>query len=319
MRGGAQPSEVGVNGLVDLNALPLPALFDELARGGLVRRIIALARDEDLGDVGDVTTRAWSPPTERLVAVAAARREGIIAGLAAGPLVMEVFAPGSRFEGLVKDGSRVGRGVCVARVEGPTREVLAAERTLLNLIGRLSGVATLTSRFVDAIGSGVKARLFDTRKTTPGLRVLEKYAVRCGGGWCHRLGLFDAVLVKDNHVARVPLERLAAHAAEASRRARGEGSPRFVEFEADRLEQVAALLTVEPGLIDVILLDNMPPAMLREAVAMRDAAGSGVLLEASGGVRLDTVRAIAETGVDRISAGAVTHSAVSLDVGLDAA
>lgn len=307
--------------MVDLNALLLPALFEELSRTGLVRRVLELARDEDLGmgaARSDITTEAWAPGDERTRARIACRQDGVIAGLAAMPMLIELFAPRTKFEAGHSDGGRASAGSSLGVLDGPTREVLVLERTMLNLLGRLSGIATLTARFVAAIGHGTRAALYDTRKTTPGLRMLEKYAVRCGGGHCHRLGLHDAMLVKDNHVALVPLDRLTVHAAEAARRARERRPIRFVEIEADRLEQVERLLAVEPGFIDMILLDNMNAAMLREAVALRDRLNRRVLLEASGGVRLDTIRAIAETGVDRISVGAVTHSAVSLDLGLDA-
>jgi nicotinate-nucleotide pyrophosphorylase (carboxylating) len=233
------------------------------------------------------------------------------------PMLVEVFAPETRFNASHDDGRAAASGAALGTLEGPTRQVLALERTMLNLIARLSGVATLTARFVESIGPGANAKVYDTRKTTPGLRLLEKYAVRCGGGFCHRLGLHDAMLVKDNHVAHIPLDRLAAHAAESARRARADRPLRFVEIEADRLEQVEALLSVEPGVIDAILLDNMPPAMLREAVAKRDSMNPRLLLEASGGIRLETIRAVAETGVDRVSVGALTHSAISLDLGLD--
>jgi nicotinate-nucleotide pyrophosphorylase (carboxylating) len=234
-------------------------------------------------------------------------------------MLMELFAPGASLTAVACDGEGVEAGAVLARVRGPAAEVLALERTLLNLVGRLSGVATLTSRFVAEAAAGGRARVFDTRKTTPGLRVLEKYAVRCGGGGCHRLGLYDAVLVKDNHVGRVPIERLTAHAEAAARRARAARPLRFVEVEADRLEQVEALLRAAPGLIDAVLLDNMPASALVEAVRMRDVLNPGVALEASGGVTLETVRGISGTGVDRISAGALTHRAEWLDVGLDSA
>lgn len=304
----------------DLNSLPLPTLYGELARSGLVRRLLELACDEDLGTGaarGDITTAAWSPRSERTRARLVCRQAGTIAGLAAMPMLVEVFAPETRFNASHDDGRAAASGAALGTLEGPTPQVLALERTMLNLIARLSGVATLTARFVESIGPGANAKVYDTRKTTPGLRLLEKYAVRCGGGFCHRLGLHDAMLVKDNHVAHIPLDRLAAHAAESARRARADRPLRFVEIEADRLEQVEALLSVEPGVIDAILLDNMPPAMLRDAVAMRDRLSPRTVLEASGGIRLETIRAVAETGVDRVSVGALTHSAISLDLGLD--
>lgn len=306
---------------LDLNALPLPDLYRELSRGGLVRRLLELARDEDLGSGeqrGDITSESWSAAEARGRYVIAARQAGVLAGLAAAPDLIELFSPESVLHPRAADGDRVEAGAVIAEIEGPAAAVPGLERTMLNLLGRLSGVATLTARFVETAGTAARARVFDTRKTTPGLRVLEKYAVRCGGGFCHRLGLYDAVLVKDNHIAGVPPERLTELAAQAARRARGARPLRFVEFEADGPEQVSALLAVERGLIDVILLDNMSPALLREMVLLRDWMNPGVLLEASGGVRLETIRAIAESGVERISCGAVTHSAVSIDFGLDA-
>lgn len=305
--------------LPDLNGLPLAELFAALASGGLVRRLIELARDEDLGAVGDITSRAWfddggaAPASARLVA----RESGTVAGLAALPLLRDAFAPASEVRASVSDGAAVEHGAVLATLRGPGRELLAIERTMLNLIGRLSGIATLTSRYRAAKGADVRARLFDTRKTTPGLRLLEKYAVRCGGGFCHRLGLHDAVLVKDNHVAHVPLAELAQRATSAARRARADRPLRFVQIEVDTLEQFRELLRAEPGAIDLVLLDNMPPELLRRAVAMRDEAQSTIELEASGGVNLETIRAIAESGVDRISVGALTHQATGMDVALD--
>lgn len=319
----------------DLNALPLPALFDELARTGLIRRLLELARDEDLGTppgarpdeaaiassqgrIGDITTQSWSPSHARIRAHVVAREPGVIAGFAAVPMLLELLAPTTIFEAALADGQRAAPRRTIATAAGPAHEVLALERTMLNLLSRLSGVATLTARYVEAIGPGVRARLYDTRKTTPGLRMLEKYAVRCGGGFCHRLGLYDAVLVKDNHLAGVPIGQLASRAADAARRARADRPLRFVEVEATRLEQVEALLTVEPGLIDLILLDNMTVDQVRRAVALRDRINPRIELEASGGVRLDTIREIAQTGVERISCGAITHSAPALDLALDA-
>lgn len=314
--------------MVDLNALPLPELYAELARTGLVTRLLELARDEDLGDArsptrGDITSEAAVPPGERGEARVVCRREGVAAGLALVADALRLLGPACRFDPHARDGDELAPGATMGVVAGPLQEILAAERTLLNLVGRLSGVATLTRRYVEAIAReapGAAARLFDTRKTTPGLRVLEKYAVRCGGGMCHRLALHDAVLIKDNHLAHVPggeLARRVAAAARAARAMRPAGALRFVEVEVDGLEQLARVLSVEPGLIDIVLLDNMPPERLREAVAMRDRAAARVELEASGGVTLETVGAIARTGVERISCGAITHSAPTVDVALD--
>ncbi|MDX2116253.1 MAG: carboxylating nicotinate-nucleotide diphosphorylase [Planctomycetota bacterium] len=304
--------------LEDLNALALPALFAELAGTGLVRRLFELARDEDLAPpLGDITTRVWSPAEERVRARLVVREAGVVAGLEAAPMLLEILSPGARLEARAVDGAAVKRGDELAVIEGPTAEVLALERTLLNVVGRLSGVATLTAEFVRRVPTGARCRVMDTRKTTPGMRVLEKYAVRCGGGFCHRLGLHDAVLVKDNHVAAVPLKELAAHAERAAERARRERALRFVEIEVDTLAQLEELLRVRAGVIDIILLDNMEAGALRRAVALRDERRPGLLLEASGGVTLETIGAIAGSGVDRVSVGGLTHGARWLDVGLD--
>jgi nicotinate-nucleotide pyrophosphorylase (carboxylating) len=219
---------------------------------------------------------------------------------------MTALDPAARFEAVVADGQRVKGGEVLARVDGLARAVLSAERTALNLMGRLSGIATLTRAYVDAV-DGTRARITDTRKTTPGLRMLEKYAVRCGGGVNHRFGLDDAILIKDNHIAA------CGGVGEALRRARAAaGHMTKVEVEVDSLAQLDEALRHDP---DVIMLDNFGPAELARAVEVT--AGRAVL-EASGGVNLQTVRALAETGVDVISVGALTHSASVLDIGLDA-
>ena len=220
----------------------------------------------------------------------------------------------------VADGAVVEAGAVVARLRGATRSVLTAERVVLNLLGRMSGVATATRRLVDAV-SGTGCRVYDTRKTVPGWRLLDKLAVRLGGGWNHRMGLFDAILIKDNHLAAAAEEGLGP--GEAVRRARRFVAETFpperaaatvVEIEVDSLEQFEAVLPAGP---DVVLLDNMPPADLARAVVLRSQAAPAVILEASGGIRPETVRRIAETGVDRVSTGWPTHDAPWLDVALD--
>ncbi|MFM9996304.1 MAG: carboxylating nicotinate-nucleotide diphosphorylase [Phycisphaerales bacterium] len=306
----------------DLNQFRLPELYAHLSRGGLVRRLVELARDEDLGPGGDVTSIATVPESAVGEAAVVARSAGVVCGMAAVQDLFTAFGVTLGVADAVPDGARVEKSDRIGIVRGRKRDILLVERTLVNLIGRLSGVATRAATFVDALGTGVRARLYDTRKSTPGLRVLEKYAVRCGGAMCHRLGLWDAVLIKDNHLAGVALGDLAGFVAAAVRRARqtaaaGGVALAFIEVEADSLKQLERLLTVEPGLIGVILLDNMSPHELRQAVAARDAAASPVQLEASGGVRLESVRLIAETGVDRISAGTLTHGAAWMDVALD--
>lgn len=302
--------------MTDPNTLALADLWETLERDRRVEALLRLARDEDLGDAGDLTAIAMRSATRVARAEVRAREPMTVSGLAAIPLLTRVFGTTVRVAAGVADGGRAGAGQTLATLEGDLAQIVALERTLLNLVGRLSGVATLTSRYVDAVG-GTRARILDTRKTTPGMRLFEKYAVRCGGGSSHRLGLYDAVLVKDNHIAPIALDDLAGELARASREIRAARSVLFFEVEVDTLAQLERVLSVEAGLIDIVLLDNMAPETLREAVRLRDATAPGVLLEASGGVRLDTVRAIAETGVDRISVGGLTHSAVSVDVGLD--
>lgn len=306
----------------DLNDLAPPAFYERLSRGGLVRRLLELARDEDLGPGGDISSVATVPESAAGEAVLVSRGAGVAAGLAVVPELLEAFGVRLDLTGFLSDGERVTKGSRLGVVRGRKRDILLVERTMVNIIGRLSGVATRTATFVDALGTGVRARLYDTRKSTPGLRVLEKYAVRCGGGMCHRLGLWDAVLIKDNHLAGVALGDLPGFVAASARRARQAAADhgvalQFIEVEVDSLRQLERVLTVEPGLVDVVLLDNMSANDLRQAVTMRDGAGSPVLLEASGGVRLESVRLIAETGVDRISVGSLTHGATWLDIALD--
>jgi nicotinate-nucleotide pyrophosphorylase (carboxylating) len=261
-----------------------------------IRRWLA----EDVGD-GDRTTDAIVPTDARSHATLLLREPGVVAGLDLARQAFQALDPDARWEPLVADGDPIGPGP-VAHLDASARAVLTGERLALNLLGRLSGIATLTRRYVDAV-AGTRAVILDTRKTTPGLRAAEKWAVRCGGGTNHRMGLHDAVLIKDNHLLHAP------DLATAVQRARGTGLP--VEVECDTLDQVAQALEVGA---DRILLDNMSLADLRAAVAL---AAGRVPLEASGGVTLDTVAAIAATGVDHISVGALTHGARSLDVALE--
>jgi nicotinate-nucleotide pyrophosphorylase (carboxylating) len=277
---------------------PLPDL--------LVAPIVRAALAEDLGRAGDITAQACVPADARLTADFVARRGGVVAGLACVRLAMAELAPGVRIDPLSADGQAVPAGTTLVRVSGSARAILTAERTALNLLGRLCGIATLTQDFVDAI-AGTNASITDTRKTTPGLRALEKYAVRCGGGTNHRFGLDDAILIKDNHVAA------CGSVGEAIRRAKAfAGHLVKVEVEVDSLLQLREALAHDP---DVIMLDNFTVEDMREAVKLVDGR---IKLEASGGITLDTVRAFAETGVDVISVGALTHSAKVLDIGLDA-
>jgi nicotinate-nucleotide pyrophosphorylase (carboxylating) len=246
-----------------------------------------------------------------------ARQPGVLAGRAVLDLIADLYAGRLVVEPKLDDGERMGAGTLIATLAGPLHLLLGIERTLLNFLERLCGVATLTRRFVDAV-EGTRAKVYDTRKTIPAWRKLDKYAVHCGGGLNHRLGLHDAVLVKDNHLAGVPLDELAATVHNMMKRiASLDRRPDCVEFEVDTLEQLDEILKVVG--IDVVLLDNFTPEQMREAVRRRAAAGLAgrLALEASGNVTLQNVREVAATGVERIAVGAITHSAPALDIGMD--
>lgn len=282
------------------------------------RQLIRLAVREDLDRGCDVTTLALVAEGGRGRAALRARQAGVLSGLPAVRLVLDEMNLDVTLDAPSQDGQPLHPGACLGILAGSTRDLLTAERLLLNLLGRLCGIASLTNAFVQRV-AGTSARIYDTRKTTPGWRRLEKYAVRCGGGRNHRTGLFDAVLIKDNHLAQAADVGLTAAAAvERARRFLASYGPDqagdLVEIEVDTLEQLEQVLPSQP---DVILLDNMSVDQLREAVQRRNAAGSAAELEASGGVHFESVRAIAETGVERISVGSLTHSANSLDIGLD--
>jgi len=317
----------------DLNALSLDELLATLVPTAALRRSCASFLAEDIGS-GDVTCRLTIPAKARGTARVVAREACVLAGLDAAAFLATSGKRDLLFVERARDGARVRAGAVVAIIEGGLRDLLEVERSVLNLLGRLSGVATQTAAFVARVKQvrGSRVKVFDTRKTTPGLRALEKYAVRAGGGHLHRLGLFDAVLVKDNHLAALaglapgaPGEAKEASSARAlaSLRAKLERMSttrrrlRFVEVEVDHLDQLAEILCWPEGLVDFVLLDNMSVAQLRRAVAMRDRAKSAIELEASGGVRLASVAAIARSGVDRISIGSLTHAARSIDLTLE--
>lgn len=287
------------------------------------RALTELARREDLGETGDWTTRALVPEASRGSALVVSRETGIVAGIVAVESCIRTLNADLQWEPHLGDGDPCQAGASLGELSGKVRNLLSYERILLNLIGRLSGIATLASKYVAEV-AGTKARIYDTRKTTPGWRRLEKYATRCGGAFNHRTGLFDAVMIKDNHLAHFR-ESLADHenrprTAEAvattrtylENQAKGADIP--IEIEVDTIEQLEAVL---PTLPEIVLLDNMSLENLRIAVALRNTTAPEIQLEASGGVTLETLRQIAETGVDRISVGALTHSARSLDIGLD--
>ena len=274
----------------------------------IVEPLIRAALLEDLNHGNDLTTDAIVPAQMQTSAKIVTRAEGIVAGLDASLLAFELLAPGAVSVAVkIGDGERARRGDTIAELAGPARTLLTGERTMLNLLSRLCGIATATRRLVELV-KGTRASVVDTRKTTPGLRALEKYAVRCGGGSNHRFGLDDAILIKDNHIALAG----SVHAAVSRVRERA-GHMVKIEVEVDTLDQLQEALR-EP--IDAVLLDNMTPAQLREAVSLVNGA---VLTEASGGVRPETIAAVAASGVDLISVGWLTHGAPALDLGLDIA
>jgi nicotinate-nucleotide pyrophosphorylase (carboxylating) len=288
------------------------------------RHLVRLAVREDLEREQDWTTAALVPSGRTGAADVVARQAGVVAGIPALATVIDEMAAQLSINPAVQDGQRVHPNARLAQIEGQVRDLLTCERILLNFLGRLCGIATLASEYVAQV-EGTPARLYDTRKTTPGWRRLEKYAVHCGGAWNHRTGLYDAILIKDNHLAQFasPGQSAADAIVGALRQARqfadglaaAEMAPGLIlEVEVDSLEQLAAVLPEQP---DIVLLDNMTLDQLRRAVTLRDRVASAVPLEASGGVNLQTVRAIAQTGVDRISVGGLTHAAKSLDVAFD--
>lgn len=259
---------------------------------------------EDIG-FGDVTTMSTIPEEAQGVGILYAKEAGVIAGLPVAQLVFETVDPALSFTALVKEGARVEKGEQIAEVSGSVRSILSGERLALNLLQRLSGIATRTSQYAQAV-AGTKARVVDTRKTTPGLRMLEKYAVRVGGGHNHRYALYDAVMIKDNHIKGAGGIAQAVAAARAAI-----PHTMTIEVETETLDQVQEALDAGA---DIIMLDNMPLDEMKQAVAL---IGGRAVVEASGGVTLETIRAIAETGVDVISVGALTHSVKALDISLD--
>jgi nicotinate-nucleotide pyrophosphorylase (carboxylating) len=283
--------------LLNSEAFLSPLAIDEAVRRAL---------DEDLGRAGDITSIATIPEATQAHAIMIARQAGVIAGLPLAVATFQRLSPDINIQAHFRDGGSVAAGVHVLTISGPARAVLAGERTALNFVGRLSGIATLTADYVRHT-AGTKLRICCTRKTAPGLRALEKYAVRCGGGSNHRFGLDDAILIKDNHIA------VAGGITAVLQRARAKvGHLLRIEIEVDNLTQLSEVLDI--GLADVVLLDNMDIADLTEAVKMADGR---VVLEASGGVTQNSIAKIAATGVDYVSSGAITHSAPNFDVALD--
>lgn len=286
-----------------------------------LRDLIARARAEDLGPAGlDLTSGCFIPANQTCRAVIRCRQTGRLAGGAMLRAIATAYDADISAQPTIQDGQTVEAGQIVARLAGPMRTVLALERVALNFMCHLSGIATLTACYVRAVAKAgaSNTKIYDTRKTLPGLRALEKYAVTCGGGHSHRAGLFDAVLVKDNHIANVRPDQLATviqRASETTRRT--SPPPAFFGVEVDTLDQLDRVLHIAPARVDIVLLDNMTPHQLKQAVDLRDRLAPNVELEASGGVNLDTICDIALSGVDRVSIGKITHSAPALDLALD--
>ncbi|MCG6154838.1 carboxylating nicotinate-nucleotide diphosphorylase [Rubinisphaera margarita] len=292
-------------------SFPLPSNRPEFTSAArrAAEQLVAMALAEDFGERGDVTSTLFIDSAREGQVDIGVRQPGALAGLPIVPLVLQQVDSRIEWTAHTEDGDRIQPGQVVGTLSGSVQKILMAERTILNFLTHLSGVATLTSRYADLI-AGTQARILDTRKTLPGYRLLEKYAVRCGGGENHRMGLYDAVMLKDNHLASMTHSHPDQIVADV--RARYPGIQIIVEV--DQLEQIETVLKWDP---DVILLDNMPPEKLLKAVQLRDAQASDVQLEASGGITRETIAEVAQSGVDRISVGEITHSAPSLDLGFD--
>lgn len=277
------------------------------------QNLIEVAFQEDLADSEDITTNALVPDNSSGQIQIAAREPGVVCGITFAELAFHSFDERVKFSKKLNDGASIEAGSVIAEVSGPMRSLLTVERTALNFLTMLSGIATLTSRYVQAAGRS-EIQILDTRKTHPGLRALQKFAVRCGGGHNHRMGLFDAVLIKDNHLAwlQQDSDQPLSDAVRTVRKSVNDST--IIEIEVDTLEQLRQVL---PAVPDIVLLDNMSDSQLRQAVESRNKIAPNVLLEASGGITLETIPEVAATGIDRISVGALTHSAVALDIGFD--
>lgn len=289
-------------------------VFDQTAKAR-AQVLIDMALDDDLGSAGDITSKSTIPEAAESVGRFVARRDGVVAGLPIVGLIAERFRPFIAWKPFASDGDRIAPGEVLGEVRGQTRGILALERISLNFLQRLSGIATMTHRFVEKT-EGTHARILDTRKTIPGWRSLDKYAVRCGGGENHRMGLHDAILIKDNHLAALTDSGCVRPVTEAIQRAKTfvHGAGIMVTIEVDSIEQLEEALAAAP---DCILLDNFTPEMARIAVERRNRQAPGVLLEISGGLTLDRIAEYAAMGLDRLSVGALTHSAPALDIALD--
>ncbi|MEZ6039421.1 MAG: carboxylating nicotinate-nucleotide diphosphorylase [Planctomycetaceae bacterium] len=287
-------------------------VFDEATRSS-AQRLVGMALDEDLRDVGDITSLSTIAADLSASVNIVARESGVISGGAIVPIVLEQLNAAVEVRIDVPDGDAVQPGTVIASLSGNVRSLLTAERTILNFMIHLSGVASRTAQFVREV-NGTKAVILDTRKTFPGYRLLHKYAVRCGGGHNHRMGLFDGILIKDNHLAARGDRNVGSAVASARTFLASRGDSIPIEIEVDTLDQLRFALVEHP---EIVLLDNMSIQQLEESIRLRDQLSASTLLEASGGISLETVGAIARTGVDRISIGGLTHSATALDLGFD--
>lgn len=290
----------------------MPPLFDQDSTSSAIT-LARMSLNEDLRDVGDVTCLSTIPADLQATVRIVSRESGVVSGLPLIPIVFHELSSDVNAIVPLNDGDRIERGAVLASLTGSVRALLTGERTILNFMTHLSGIASRTAQFVDAI-AGTKACILDTRKTLPGYRALQKYAVRCGGGTNHRMGLYDGVLIKDNHLAARGDSACASAVADARRYMVNSGRNTSIEIEVDTLEQLLDALKEKP---EIVLLDNMSPPQLRQAVTLRDEHCPSTLLEASGGITLQTVRSVAETGVERISIGGLTHSSPALDLGFD--
>tara|TARA_R100001132_G_scaffold14619_1_gene13183 strand:+ start:6966 stop:7856 length:891 start_codon:yes stop_codon:yes gene_type:complete len=287
--------------------------FDDLQKNAATT-LIKLALEEDLQQTGDLTCQAMIDPSDQAEIQIVARQQGILAGSPITSLIFNELDRTVTCTHHLSDGDTLEPGSVVTTCAGPLASILIGERTVLNFLTHLCGVASLTARYVKAV-SGTNATILDTRKTLPGWRVLEKYAVAAGGGTNHRMGLYDGVLIKDNHLAgwasRTTQPTIAAAIQQARESVNGQ---KPIEVEVDTLDQLADALQAKP---EIVLLDNMSPEIMKQAIEMRNANSPSTLLEASGGITLESIRSVAETGVERISVGALTHSVISLDLGFD--
>lgn len=306
----------------DRQSLPLSGFASILRSSGQIQPLLQIAYAEDLGTDGpaghDWTGEFMFSADQISTANLTLREPSVIAGLAFVPDILAQFVhqdEAMEWHPAVEDGQSLSQGTVLGTLTGSSIALVRLERTLLNLVSRLSGIATRTHQFVE-LAQGTHAKICDTRKTTPGLRAFEKYAVRCGGGVNHRMGLYDALLIKDNHLAGLEEEAFKDRILQASHKAR-EQKLDFVQVEVDTLTQLDWVLSLNAGVCDIVLLDNMPPEVLIDAVARRDASNPALLLEASGGINDSTLPSIAMSGIDRISIGGLTHQATSVDIGLD--